>query len=82
MTGGVQVGQAALTREEAARRRRSLEAIAAPNFSEKLAASGCSPLRRKPTTVLQLNIGLFCNQACKHCHVESSPRWGGGGFFP
>jgi len=22
---------------------------------------------------LQLNIGLYCNQACAHCHVESSP---------
>ena len=24
--------------------------------------------------ILQLNIGLYCNQACNHCHVESSPR--------
>jgi radical SAM/Cys-rich protein len=24
-------------------------------------------------TVLQMNIGLYCNQACGHCHVESSP---------
>ena len=31
------------------------------------------PLRREPAAVLQLNIGLFCNQACSHCHVESSP---------
>lgn len=34
------------------------------------------PLRRRapgPDT-LQLNIGLYCNQACSHCHVESSPR--------
>jgi radical SAM/Cys-rich protein len=23
--------------------------------------------------VLQMNIGLYCNQACGHCHVESSP---------
>lgn len=30
-------------------------------------------LRRKSTEVLQLNLGLFCNQACGHCHVESSP---------
>ena len=22
---------------------------------------------------LQINIGLKCNLACKHCHVESSP---------
>ena len=30
-------------------------------------------LKRKPPTVLQINIGLYCNQACGHCHVESSP---------
>lgn len=30
-------------------------------------------LHRKDTEVLQLNVGLFCNQACAHCHVESSP---------
>jgi len=22
----------------------------------------------------QINIGLYCNQACGHCHVESSPK--------
>lgn len=33
-----------------------------------------SPLVRGLTTVFQLNIGLFCNQACTHCHVESSPK--------
>ncbi len=31
-------------------------------------------MRREPATVFQLNIGLYCNQACSHCHVESSPR--------
>lgn len=30
-------------------------------------------LTRKAPTVLQINIGLYCNQACGHCHVESSP---------
>lgn len=30
-------------------------------------------LWRSNTQVLQLNLGLFCNQACGHCHVESSP---------
>ncbi len=33
-----------------------------------------TPLRRREATTLQLNIGLYCNQACSHCHVESSPR--------
>jgi len=30
-------------------------------------------LKRKEPTILQINIGLYCNQACGHCHVESSP---------
>lgn len=30
-------------------------------------------LQRKEPTILQINIGLYCNQACGHCHVESSP---------
>lgn len=25
-------------------------------------------------TILQINLGLFCNLACKHCHVGSSPK--------
>lgn len=25
-------------------------------------------------TTLQINLGLFCNLACKHCHVGSSPK--------
>jgi hypothetical protein len=24
--------------------------------------------------LLQVNIGIYCNQACSHCHVESSPK--------
>ena len=31
-------------------------------------------IRRSPTEILQLNVGLYCNQACNHCHVESSPK--------
>ena len=31
-------------------------------------------LDRTPAQVLQLNIGLYCNQACSHCHVDSTPR--------
>jgi radical SAM/Cys-rich protein len=30
-------------------------------------------LKRSKTKILQINIGLYCNQACGHCHVESSP---------
>ncbi|MGI9249754.1 MAG: arsenosugar biosynthesis radical SAM (seleno)protein ArsS [Pseudohongiellaceae bacterium] len=30
-------------------------------------------VRRRRLTTLQVNIGLRCNQACLHCHVNSSP---------
>ena len=28
---------------------------------------------KEPIETLQINIGYKCNQACKHCHVDSSP---------
>ncbi|XP_014671408.1 PREDICTED: uncharacterized protein LOC106812134, partial [Priapulus caudatus] len=31
-------------------------------------------LRKSKVEILQLNIGIYCNQACNHCHVESSPK--------
>lgn len=31
-------------------------------------------LRKKTVEILQANIGLYCNQACNHCFVESSPK--------
>ena len=30
-------------------------------------------IRKEPIDTLQINIGYKCNQACKHCHVNSSP---------
>ncbi len=32
------------------------------------------PLTKKGITVLQINLGKRCNLACKHCHVEASPK--------
>ena len=29
---------------------------------------------RRKTEILQINIGLRCNQQCVHCHVNSSPK--------
>mmetsp|Transcript_20072 Transcript_20072/g.55806 ORF Transcript_20072/g.55806 Transcript_20072/m.55806 type:complete len:532 (-) Transcript_20072:710-2305(-) len=45
------------------------------NDQESTAPKSVKPyrLQRKSSTVLQINIGLYCNQACGHCHVESSP---------
>ena len=31
-------------------------------------------LSRRKTEILQINIGLRCNQQCLHCHVNSSPK--------
>jgi len=67
-------GQASLTREERMKRQRSLENINAPDFMQLCKSTGVTPLRRAKARALQLNIGLYCNQACSHCHVESSPR--------
>ena len=31
-------------------------------------------ISRRKTEILQINIGLRCNQQCLHCHVNSSPK--------
>jgi radical SAM/Cys-rich protein len=43
------------------------------NFTEKLALHGVE-LRAAIVDTLQVNVGKLCNQACKHCHVDASPR--------
>ncbi len=62
--------------EEEKKRRRALAALGVPSFNEFLAQSkpAIELSRRAAPTILQLNIGLYCNQACVHCHVESSPK--------
>ncbi len=42
-------------------------------FAQTLAKHGLS-LTRVKTTTLQVNVGLLCNQACRHCHLEASPK--------
>ena len=46
----------------------------APDFDTRLRRAGQAPLRRARTTTLQVNLGLRCNLACHHCHVESGPK--------
>jgi radical SAM/Cys-rich protein len=43
------------------------------DFDEKLAAHGIE-LRAARVDTLQVNVGKLCNQACKHCHVDASPK--------
>src|SRR4051794_40203444 len=40
-------------------------------FREKL---GAASLRSSSINTLQINVGKLCNQACKHCHVDASPK--------
>jgi hypothetical protein len=72
------MGQKRLTLEEKKKRRRALDAIGVPEFNSFLAERGLltkgEELPRRATTMLQVNVGLYCNQACNHCHVESSPK--------
>jgi radical SAM/Cys-rich protein len=41
-------------------------------FRTTLAKHGLK-LERAKTTTLQINVGLLCNQACRHCHLEAGP---------
>ncbi len=43
------------------------------SFEEKLGAVNFQ-LRSAEITTLQVNVGKLCNQTCKHCHVDASPK--------
>jgi radical SAM/Cys-rich protein len=46
-----------------------------PSFTWTLLQNQLS-LTRLNTTTLQVNMGLLCNQSCRHCHLEAGPhRW-------
>ncbi|CBJ30512.1 conserved unknown protein [Ectocarpus siliculosus] len=68
-----QMGQKKLTLEEKKIRRRALKDRNLPSFQQHVQEQGIK-INRESSTIFQLNIGLFCNQACSHCHVESSPQ--------
>jgi radical SAM/Cys-rich protein len=42
-------------------------------FGQTLAKHGLTLTRDKITT-LQINVGLLCNQTCRHCHLEAGPN--------
>ncbi len=44
----------------------------AQQFSATLAEHGCTLERDRPT-IMQINVGKRCNQACRHCHVDAGP---------
>lgn len=43
------------------------------SFAATLGKHGLE-LKRAQTDTLQVNVGLLCNQACRHCHLESGPN--------
>lgn len=43
------------------------------DFDAKLAAHNLT-LQAANVNTLQVNVGKICNQACKHCHVDASPK--------
>jgi len=47
---------------------------ATPPFDDALSEHGLPPLARGETTTLQVNVGLRCDLACHHCHVEAGPK--------
>jgi radical SAM/Cys-rich protein len=56
-----------------AAQRALLETVPLPaTFEETLARSGAT-LHTTDPTVLQVNLGKRCNQACHHCHVDAGP---------
>lgn len=43
------------------------------SFASTLAQHGLT-LRRAQTTTLQINLGLRCDLACRHCHLDAGPH--------
>jgi radical SAM/Cys-rich protein len=59
---------------ETAAQRATLAALPLASTLETATASaGHDPLRTTNISVLQMNVGKRCNQACHHCHVDAGP---------
>ena len=39
-----------------------------------MAQAGLAPLTATGVQVFQINVGKFCNQTCRHCHVDAGPE--------
>jgi radical SAM/Cys-rich protein len=54
--------------------RATLESLPlAHTFEAALARAGVTRIAPLAPTVLQMNVGKRCNQACHHCHVDAGP---------
>ena len=58
---------------DAATQRALVEALPLRSFDEAVARASHEPLRANGISVLQMNVGKRCNQACRHCHVDAGP---------
>ena len=45
-----------------------------PSFAERMSEAGLAPLHATGIAVFQINVGKFCNQSCRHCHVDAGPE--------
>jgi radical SAM/Cys-rich protein len=45
----------------------------ARTFEDAIERARHEPLRATGVSILQLNVGKRCNQACRHCHVDAGP---------
>lgn len=45
-----------------------------PSFNETMKLHKLECLRATAVSTLQVNMGKFCNQACRHCHVDAGPK--------
>jgi radical SAM/Cys-rich protein len=43
-------------------------------FAQKMREIGLAPLYATGISVFQVNVGKFCNQTCRHCHVDAGPE--------
>jgi radical SAM/Cys-rich protein len=44
------------------------------DFEREIAEMGADGLYSRKIDILQVNLGLRCNQQCNHCHIEASPQ--------
>ncbi|MBX9962702.1 MAG: arsenosugar biosynthesis radical SAM protein ArsS [Burkholderiales bacterium] len=73
------MGQTLVSRQAPlASNRTQLETLARPGswprFDERVARAGLLPLEATGIEIFQINVGKFCNQTCRHCHVDAGPE--------
>ena len=44
------------------------------DFEKQVAETSSDGLHSSTIDIFQLNLGLRCNQQCRHCHLEASPQ--------